>query len=289
MKVLVTGGSGKVGQFTVRDLQAAGHDVTNIDRARPDGGGKFIQVDLTNAGEVVDAMAQVRPDAVCHIGANPSPSGFPRQQTFANNVQSTYVVMQAAGDLGTVSRFIYASSEMATGWLTTEALPERIPFDETDRATTPNAYALSKYLGEVIADSLSVRYPNMAFVSLRINNVITPETYSWLADRRAQYPNGGSGNFWSYIDVRDVASAFRAAIEGQTTGHEVFLIAARDTCLDVPIRTALLDRYGQAAVDKVTEGHGDFQSAFDCRKIERILGWTAQHSWRDEPHETVEP
>ena len=286
MKVLVTGGSGKAGAYVVRDFVQAGHEVTNIDRMRPSGGGNgggFIQVNLTDAGEVYDALAQVRPDVVCHVGANPSPSGYPRQQTFANNVQSTYLVMQASGDLGTVKRFIYASSEMATGWLTTKDLPPRFPFDESDRVTTPNAYALSKYLGEVIADSLSMRYPDMAFVSLRINNVITPETYSWLVDRRAQYPNGGSGNFWSYIDVRDVGSAFRAAAEGTTTGHDVFLIAARDTCLHVPLRDALLARYGQDAVNKVAPGHGEHQSVFNCGKMERVFGWAAQHSWRDEP------
>ncbi|MCC6170001.1 MAG: hypothetical protein IT329_22475 [Caldilineaceae bacterium] len=55
MHVVVTGGSGRAGTFTVRELAEA---------------------------------------------ANPSPSGYPRQQTFANNVLSTYHVMQAAGDNG---------------------------------------------------------------------------------------------------------------------------------------------------------------------------------------------
>ena len=280
MNVLVTGGSGKVGKAVVAEFVAAGHEVTNVDRVRAGGSG-YIQASLTDAGEVYDVMNQVRPDVVCHVAANPSPSGFPRQQTFENNVMSSYLVMQAAGDVGSVKRFIYASSEMATGWLTTEEIPDTFPFDESARVNSPNAYALAKYMGEVIADSLSLRYPEMPFVSLRINNVITPDTYQWLADRRAQYPNGGSGNFWSYIDVRDIGGAFRAAAEGDTTGHEVFLIAARDTCLDTPFRDALLARYGQEAASRVAENHGDFDSAFDCGKMQRVFGWTAQHSWRD--------
>lgn len=285
MKILVTGGSGKAGRYVVRELAAAGHEVTNVDRARPDGdsmGGHFLQATLTDAGEVYDVLAQTRPDAVCHLAANPSPGGFPRQQVFANNVQSTYLMMQAAGELGTVKRFVYASSEMATGWLTTSELPTRFPFDESDRVDTPNAYALSKYLGEVIADGLTLRYPEMPFVSLRINNVITPDTYHWLADRRAGYPQSSSGNFWSYIDARDVATAFRAAVEGNTTGHEVFLIAAADTCLDVPTREALRARHGDAILSRVAENLGEYQSVFDCRKIERVQGWKAAHSWRDE-------
>ncbi len=285
MKVLVTGGSGKAGHFVVREMVAAGHDVTNVDRARPGGdnpGGRFLQANLTDAGEVYDVLAQTRPDAVCHLAANPSPGGFPRQQVFVNNVQSTYQIMQAAGDLGTVRRFVYASSEMATGWLTTSDLPPSFPFDESNRVDTPNAYALSKYMGEVIADGMTVRYPEMPFVSLRINNVITPDTYHWLAERRAAYPQGGSGNFWSYIDARDVASAFRVAVERETTGHEVFLIAAADTCLDVPTREALRARHGDVAVSRVAPDLGEYQSVFDCRKIERVLGWKATHSWRDD-------
>jgi nucleoside-diphosphate-sugar epimerase len=286
MRVLVTGGSGKAGAYVVRELAGAGHEVWNIDVGRPpaDGlPGRFIKVDLRDAGAVYDAFAQARPEGVCHVAANPAPGGDPRQEVFANNVLSTYHVLQAAGDFGLVRRFVYASSEMATGWLTTDRLPERFPFAEEDRVTTPNAYALSKYLGEVIADAMAVRYPEMALVSLRINNVITPETYHWLAERRAGYPHGGSANFWSYIDVRDVATAFRAALEGESVGHEVFLIAAADTCLDVPFRQALTDRFGPDAAARVAEGHGEHQSAFDCGKIARVFGWRAQHSWRDQP------
>jgi nucleoside-diphosphate-sugar epimerase len=76
--------------------------------------------------------------------------------------------MQAAGDLG-VSRIVYASSEMATGLLTEGVAPTQIPFNESEWRPSPNAYALSKYLSEVIADSLAVRYPQTAWVGLRIN------------------------------------------------------------------------------------------------------------------------
>jgi nucleoside-diphosphate-sugar epimerase len=278
MHVLVTGSAGKAGRFLVRELAKADHEVVHIDRQRPQESlpGRFLEIDLTNAGQVYDAFAQVRPDSVCHVAANPSPAGFSREDTFRNNVMSTYNTMQAAGDFG-VSRLVYASSEMATGWLTTEQLPPRFPFTEEDRVDSPNAYALSKYMGEVIADSLVTRYPEMSIVSLRINNIILPDRYDMLKHRRENFPEGGA-NFWSYIDVRDVATAFRAALEGSTTGHEVYLIAASDTCLDTPIQEAVEKRYGPGAA--FAPGHGEFQSAFDCSKMKRDFGWEASHSWR---------
>lgn len=286
MRVLVTGGAGRAGRPTVQELADAGHDVINVDRVRPSQSlpGSFIQIDLTDAGEVYDLFAQTRPEGVCHLAANPSPSGYSRQGTFQNNVMSTYNMMQAAGDFG-IKRFIYASSEMATGWLTTEDLPPRFPFNEEDRVDTPNAYALSKYMGEVIANSMVLRYPEMAICSLRINNVIPADEYYRLEQRRQNFPGEGSGNFWSYIDARDVAGAFRAALEGESSGHEVFLIAAADTCITVPIQEAVETRYGPGA--NFAPGHGPHQSVFDCSKIKRFFGWEPKHSWRTQGMRTA--
>ncbi len=279
MKVIVTGGSGKAGRYTVGELAKAGHEVLNIDRIRPDDAQDvpFIQLDLSDAGEVYDAFFQFNPDGVCHIAANPSPSGFPRPGIFQNNVMSTYNVMQAAGDAG-VTRLVYASSEMATGWLTTDKLPAEFPFDEEDRVPSPNAYATSKYIGEVIADSMVARYEQLTIASLRVNNIILPEDYARFPERRKAYPKG-SANFWSYIDVRDVASAFRLALEGKNEGHEVFLIAAAETWLDRPIKQAVDETFGVDA--KFKEGHGEYQSAFDCSKMARFFGWKPSFRCRD--------
>lgn len=283
MRVIVTGGSGKAGREVVRTVAAAGHEVTNLDVTRPapelNLPGAFLRLDLTNAGEVYDAFFQVRPDAVCHLAANPSPGGQAQLNVFDNNVRSTYNVLQAAGDLG-VARVAYASSEMATGLIHDGVVPSQIPFDEAERHPSPNAYALSKYLGEVIADSLAVRYPKSAFVGLRINNVIAPDEYHVLAARRSD-PATGAFNFWSYIDARDVGGAYLAAITGDTTGNEVFLIAAADTSADRPLRELMAAHY--PGYDRISPTHDDFASAFSSAKIARLLGWTPQYSWRDQP------
>jgi nucleoside-diphosphate-sugar epimerase len=118
----------------------------------------------------------------------------------------------------------------------------------------------------------------MSIASLRIDNVITPDGYDVLRYRRENLAEGGV-NFWSNIDARDVASAFRAALEGEIEGHEVFLIAAADTCLDTPIQDAVERLRGPGA--NFAPDHGPFDSVFDCRKIERRLGWRPRFSWRD--------
>ena len=280
MRVVVTGGTGRAGQWVVRNLAEAGHDVVNVDVAdRPDLQlpGQFCRVDLTDAGKVYDALSQFRPEGICHLAANPAPSGQAQIDVFDNNVVSAHNIMQAAGDLG-VSRVVYASSEMATGLLTDGTAPTRIPFDESERRPSPNAYALSKYLSEVIADSLAVRYPQTAWVGLRINNVIPPDSYDrfqaeWVDPGRSQ------GNFWSYIDARDVGTAYRAALEGTTSGHEVCLIAAADTRAKRDLRSLMEEFYD--GYDSFSDDYEDPKSAFDCTKMHTLFGWTPSHSWRD--------
>ena len=53
MKVVVTGGSGKAGRATVRELLEHGHDVLNVDVAPPrEQISRFLTVDLMELGEV---------------------------------------------------------------------------------------------------------------------------------------------------------------------------------------------------------------------------------------------
>ena len=76
MRVVVTGGTGRAGQWVVRTLAEAGHEVVNVDLAdRPDLElpGQFCRLDLTDAGKVYDALFQFRPEGIC---AWPLGAGF---------------------------------------------------------------------------------------------------------------------------------------------------------------------------------------------------------------------
>ncbi len=287
MRVVVTGGSGQAGQEVVRSVAGAGHEVINLDLRAPAPGlglpGEFCRVEITEIGEVYDALFQFRPDAVCHLAANPSPQGQARIDVFSNNTLSAYAMMQAAADLG-VSRIVYASSETVTG-IVHGRRPDRIPFDESLRLDAPNAYALSKYLSEVIADSMVQSYPGTSFVGLRLSNVMPNDDHGreMLAERRTNEARGAF-NLWSYVDARDVGSAFLAALEGETTGNEVFLVAAADTVIDTPLAELLATHFpGEDLASRLAPGHGPTTSAFDCGKMARVFGWHAQHSWRDQP------
>jgi NAD(P)-dependent dehydrogenase (short-subunit alcohol dehydrogenase family) len=79
-RVVVTGGAGKLGRACVDELIRHGWDVVVFDRVRPpsESGAEFIPIDLTDYGQVLDAMLGVeeryaRPDALVHLAAVPAP------------------------------------------------------------------------------------------------------------------------------------------------------------------------------------------------------------------------
>ena len=92
-RVVVTGGAGKLGRACVDELVGHGWDVVVFDRVPPrsESGAVFIPIDLTDYGQVLDAMLGVeerygRPDALVHLAAVPAPGRVPDHLTFVNRV-----------------------------------------------------------------------------------------------------------------------------------------------------------------------------------------------------------
>ena len=90
-KIVVTGGSGKLGRAVLKDLVANGYEVLNLDQTLPrEAVCPTVRIDLTDFGEVVAALAGVDEhkgpfDAVVHLAAIPAPGLFGNARTFANN------------------------------------------------------------------------------------------------------------------------------------------------------------------------------------------------------------
>ena len=129
--VVVTGGSGKAGRAVCRHLVDEGYNVLNIDIVpSPDPVCPFYRVDLTDRGQVTDALQWTggkdhpfrsvsTPDAIVHLAAIPAPDLQPEEVTFRNNIVSTYVVFDAALRAG-IKRIVWASSETTRRWRTSQ-------------------------------------------------------------------------------------------------------------------------------------------------------------------------
>ncbi|MEU2205253.1 NAD(P)-dependent oxidoreductase [Microbacterium oleivorans] len=279
MRIAVTGSSGKLGTVVVRELRAAGHEVIGFDASGRRGPG-FVQVDLTDYGQVIDALTGVGDqhdgiDALVHLAAIPAPGIRSDVATFHNNIASTFNVFWAALRIG-ITKIVYASSETVQG-LPFDVPPPYIPVDEDYPARPESVYSLVKHLEEQMAIQLTRWYPAASITALRFSNVMVPEDYaefpSFDADAR-----GRKWNLWSYIDARDGAQAVARALEVAPAGFDHFLIAAADTVMSRPNDELVAEVFPDAE----TRGDlGTHDSLFSTAKAQRLLGYRPQHSWRD--------
>ena len=120
MKILVTGGQGKVGRFVVQELVNSAHEVTVFDRVPgPERGAvRYLVGDIQDLGEVMEAMHGA--DAVIHLAAIHNPNIATATVTYQTNVVGTFNVHHAAFRLG-IKRVVSASSNAET----TRFMPRR--------------------------------------------------------------------------------------------------------------------------------------------------------------------
>jgi nucleoside-diphosphate-sugar epimerase len=275
-KVVVTGGSGRLGDHTIRELIAAGYEVLSLDLVPPREKRCDSWIcDLRRAGDLYQALRDSA--AVIHLGAYQAPRLAPDCETFSNNVTATYNVLKAAVDMG-VRRAVVASSIAAYGFAYAPEIwtPEYLPLDEKHRCRPQDPYALSKVFGEQIADSF-VCQSELVVVSLRFSGVNFDLTYRSLPERWAN-PGLRLGTFWSYVDARDAAMACRLAIETPLVGHQVLNIAADSSRYREPT-VALIEKYLPGA--RVKEGFSGSWGGLDCSQAKSTLGFRARHIWQN--------
>lgn len=279
MRIALTGSSGKLGSVVARELRAAGHEVIGLD-IRGERGPGFVQVDLTDFGQVVDALAGVNDqhsgvDALVHLGAIPAPGLRSDVATFHNNMLSTFNVFWAAVRLG-IHRIVYASSETVLG-LPFDVPPPYIPVDEEYAARPESVYSLVKHLEEQLAIELVRWHPEISITALRFSNVMVPEDY-------AEFPYDADAttrkwNLWGYIDARDGAQAVQRALENAPAGFDRFIIAAADTVTTRPNDELVAEVFPGVPT---TGDLGRNDTLLSIDKARRLLGYAPAHSWRDQ-------
>jgi UDP-glucose 4-epimerase len=278
MRIALTGSSGKLGSVVLRELRAAGHEVIGMDVVGARGPG-FVRVDLTDYGQVVDALTAVNDrhdgfDAVVHLAAIPAPGIAPDVATFHNNMPSTFNVFWAAIRLG-ITRIVYASSETVLG-LPFDVPPPYIPVDEDYPARPESVYSLVKHLEEQLAIELVRWNPDVSITALRFSNVMVPEDYT--AFPYDGDPRERKWNLWGYIDARDGAQAIDRALQIAPPGFDRFIIAAADTVTTTPNAELVAEVFPDVPV------HGDLgenDTMLSIAKARRLLGYDPEYSWRD--------
>jgi nucleoside-diphosphate-sugar epimerase len=276
-KVVITGTAGLLGPAVADHFLEAGYEVLSVDIKKPDPvKTRHLIVNTTNMGECYGALAGA--DAVVHLAAIPVAYSHPNEVTFANNVLSTYNILEAADTLG-IKKAVIASSECTYGICNsrTGLGPRYVPMDEDHPTLPEDSYGLGKIVGEEIARAVNRRH-GMQIVSFRIGNIQTPEKYknfpNFIHD-----PKQRTRILWSYIDSRDIAAACRLAIEKDGLGTQVLNLAADDTSMD--IKSVDLMRSAFPNVTDIRSPIDGYQTLLSNEKAKKVLGWRPMHFWRD--------
>lgn len=290
MKVVVTGGSGRLGRSVVRGLAAAGHDVLVLDRDRdatlP---GEMAVVDLADREATASAIAAATPDAVVHLAAIAVPFSAPEHELLAINTGLAMSVLDAVVAAG-CPRLLVASSPTVTGYgAPTGWTPRYLPIDEDHPVEPWNAYALSKATLESMMAMAARRHgATLRTGAFRPCYVISPEEWEGALTQqghtvaeRLDDPALSAVALFNYVDARDAADFVLSwlACDDAPNGR-TYIVAAADSLVREPVGQALA-RLVPSAAQAVSQLSDD-APVFSSARAERELGWRASRSWRRE-------
>jgi 2-alkyl-3-oxoalkanoate reductase len=301
MRVFLAGATGAVGRPLIRQLLAAGHEVTATTRnpAKVDQlqalGAAPVVVDGLDSRAVTSAVARAQPDAIVHqmtaLAGKPDMRRFDRWFAATNELRTrgTDILLAAAREAG-VGRFI---AQSYTGW-TNPTTGGRTKTENDPVVQHPPKHQRQS-LAAINHLQRSVPAAPLDGIVLRYGNFYGPGASDSLVEliRKRRLPVIAEGEgVWSWIHVDDAAAATVAALERGESGvynitddepapvsewlpYLAEVVGAKPP-MRVPKWLARL-MAGEVAVRWMTEGRGDSNE-----KAKRALEWQpAWRSWRE--------
>lgn len=291
--ILVTGAAGLLGRFVVDELLRHGYAVRGFDRRKGVADIEWIVGDVTDRDVVERTMEEI--DAVVHLAALPNIWSGDGPAIMRVNTQGTYLVFDAAERAG-IQRVVLCSSDSVAGYTVREGKmvpPRYAPLDLDHPLNATDPYALSKVLCEGIGRAFALR--GMSVLALRTVFVAYPEMAGEIVARAKDPANytapavggpstAGGGPLHHHIDARDLARAFRLALEApmQTGEFDSVYLAADVTLSPEPTVDRLRRLHGDTVDIRDPEyyRHHPFAPLYDLTHAKDRLGFVPEYDLR---------
>ena len=284
MKVLITGVAGNIGRETARHLIQHGFDVRGMDvlpvaKDLRDGGLEMVYADITDGLSMMRLMEGC--EAVVHCAAYPTPHGKTAAEVLRVNVIGTQNVLDAAA-AHSVSKAIITSSIGALGFSFPKhpCLPDYFPINSPHPRRPQDAYGLSKLMNEESA-AAATRAHGLTTIVIRppwVGDFAKMSQNPWLNRRIHDAENRRDNDLWGYVDIHDLAEAYRLAVEADITGHHVFFVTADDVIAKADA-AELIRRHFPDQVGDIPNLTGN--TLYDIGSTRDVLGFRPAHRWRD--------
>ena len=275
MRIVVTGSSGVLGGPTANYFRDMGADTLGVDLNRQPGANehiRFMNADLTDLGQVYDILDGA--DAVIHLAAISAQRLFPSAKTFFTNLGMTWNVLEASARLG-IKRVVLASSVQVNHTITprTPIRYEYLPMDEEHPVSPQEDYSLSKFVGEMCADSFA-RHWGLTVISIRFPTIFNQQGFDRLPFTD---PTISFTALFTYIHVLDAAHAcYLATIANLPANtHNVIFVAARDSCLAMPSAEYAQEFFPEA---EIRPGLAKYGSLINSAKAVNLIGFVPEIS-----------
>ncbi len=184
-RIFVTGASGLVGSWLIKDLLAAGAQVVALVRdADPQSefyrSGDYLHTSIVNGkledyGTLERAINEHQVDTVFHLAAQPIVGAAYRSPltTFESNIRGTYNLLESCRQLrGLVKRVVIASSDKAYGD------QPNLPYTEDMSLQGRQPYEVSKSCADLIAQSYMHTY-KLPVTIARCGNIYGGGDLNW--------------------------------------------------------------------------------------------------------------
>lgn len=276
-KIAITGGSGRLGQYVVKQLMN-NFDVKVLDLRAPPQDIPYARVDVLELDVLRRELAGM--DAVIHLAAIDFDLQADPETYIRVNVLGTWNVLQAAHERG-IRRVVLCSSVSACGLSEANPAfpPDYLPIDEAHARYPVEAYSVSKLIMEEMAESF-VRRGDIEVLCLRPMMVLIPEN---IAPTIARAADTDTRWLFYYVTPEDCARAFECALMAKDVKFGVFFITAEDSCRDEPTLTWLARALGKLPEirDKARFEENPYASVFDASRARTVLGFRSTSDWRE--------
>lgn len=221
-KVLVTGGSGFLGQYLVKKLVDSGEDVSVLDLLNPEiSGNRFFQGDIRNPEICFRATEGV--STVYHnVAQVPLTKNYELFKSV--NILGTRNILEASAR-NSVGNFVFTSSSAIFG------LPKIMPANSNLSPIPVEEYGRTKLMGEKLVDEYKDKIEN--------TSIIRPRTilgsgrlglfsilFDWISDGLDVFVFDQGEHPYQFIHALDLVEGIIAA--GNSLGHNTFNLGTNE-------------------------------------------------------------